>query len=156
MTAEAQIITNSRNAQKSTGPRTLSMSFGAPADCFMQNKPNFRKDKMNVRYVLTNHYENKRLVRRSENKPNSNPIKPNSNPKTNIHPKNKPNQTQLQRQKNATTTVRLELLIAPAGSITERYGFLTSLKLYINGLLEPFLSTIIVQCKISSIDSRSL
>ena len=45
-----------------------------------QNKPNFRKAKMNVTSILTKDYENERLCRYGENKPNSKPIKPNTNP----------------------------------------------------------------------------
>jgi len=41
MATEAQILTNRRNAQKSTGHRSLSMSLASPADYFMQNKPNY-------------------------------------------------------------------------------------------------------------------
>jgi len=73
----------------------------------MQNKPNFRKAKMNVSAVNTKGYENIRLVGRRENKPNSNPIKANKKPiKANKMPKQpqyKANQTQFQRQKNAKT-----------------------------------------------------
>ncbi len=49
---------------------------------------------MNVSNMITRHYENETLISRRENKPNSNPIKANFPPKTNIHPQNKPNQTQ--------------------------------------------------------------
>ncbi len=42
----------------------------------MQNKPNFRKDKMNVSSILTKDYENIANWTLVENKPNSNPIKP--------------------------------------------------------------------------------
>jgi len=42
-----------------------------------QFKPNHKKAKMNVNKVLTKDYENKRLYRCAENKPNSNPNKPN-------------------------------------------------------------------------------
>jgi hypothetical protein len=57
--------------------------------------------KMNISAVITNGYENNRLSRRGENKPNSNPIKANTKPiKANKMPKQtqyKPNQTQFQR-----------------------------------------------------------
>jgi len=33
------------------------MSLGNPADCFMQNKPNFRNAQMNVTSVVTMNYE---------------------------------------------------------------------------------------------------
>jgi len=44
---------------------------------FMQNKPNFRKPKMNVNSLITTDYENKWQRRVRKNKPNSNPNKPN-------------------------------------------------------------------------------
>jgi len=43
----------------------------------MQNKPNFRKSKMNVSSLLTMKYANLSNWTLGENKPNSNPIKPN-------------------------------------------------------------------------------
>jgi len=43
----------------------------------MQNKPNFRKSQMNVNIYLQAAYENKSNWTPGENKPNSNPIKPN-------------------------------------------------------------------------------
>jgi len=43
----------------------------------MQNKPNFRKAKMNVNIYYTKTYNNETAFRRRKNKPNSNPIKPN-------------------------------------------------------------------------------
>ncbi len=43
----------------------------------MQNKPNFRNDKMNVTTFITRDYENICLRRPPKNKPNSNPIKAN-------------------------------------------------------------------------------
>ncbi|HIJ54305.1 MAG TPA: hypothetical protein HPP66_14320, partial [Planctomycetes bacterium] len=65
---------------------------------FMQNKPNFQKDQMNVNMVLTVDYEKKTLGERGKNKPNSNPIQTQSNPiKANKMPKQtqyKPKQTQ--------------------------------------------------------------
>jgi len=36
----------------------------------MQNKPNFRKAQMNLNFYPQKHYENERLCRRRENKPN--------------------------------------------------------------------------------------
>jgi hypothetical protein len=54
-------------------------------DLFMQNKPNFRKAKMNINTYYTKAYNNKTAFRRVKNKPNSNPIKPNfQNAKMNI------------------------------------------------------------------------
>jgi hypothetical protein len=41
---------------------------------FMQNKPNFRKAKMNVNIYNTTDYENKSNWTIGQNKPNSNPI----------------------------------------------------------------------------------
>jgi len=43
----------------------------------MQNKPNFRKAKMNVSIYYKKIYNNDTAFRRVKNKPNSNPIKPN-------------------------------------------------------------------------------
>jgi len=74
-------LANRRNAQKSTGPCTLSMSLGqAPAkrfantsalgDLIMQNKANLLDAQMNISSVLTKDYENERPCRRRENKPN--------------------------------------------------------------------------------------
>jgi hypothetical protein len=63
------------------------MSFGAPADLFMQNKPNFQKDQMNVSYLLTKRYENKPLASQMENKPKQTQFPP-----KNQHPH--PKQTQ--------------------------------------------------------------
>jgi len=65
---------------------------------FMQNKPNFQKDQMNVSRVSTKDYEDETLGQRGKNKPNSNPIQTQSNPiKANKMPKQtqyKPKQTQ--------------------------------------------------------------
>jgi hypothetical protein len=44
---------------------------------FMQNKPNFRKSQMNVNIFSTMDYENLSDWTIGQNKPNSNPIKPN-------------------------------------------------------------------------------
>ncbi len=44
---------------------------------FMQNKPNFQDDQMNVSIFIQEAYENKRNWTLGQNKPNSNPIKPN-------------------------------------------------------------------------------
>ena len=46
-------------------------------DPFMQNKPNFPDDQMNVNKVLTKTYENNPCSGLLENKPNSNPNKAN-------------------------------------------------------------------------------
>jgi len=79
------ILVNRRNAQKSTGPRTLSMSLGlatakrfaktsAPGDLFMQNKPNFRKAKMNETLFATKDYENETAFRLQKIQTQSKPI----------------------------------------------------------------------------------
>jgi len=44
---------------------------------FMQNKPNFRKSKMNLNIYNTMNYEKFIPLAGQKNKPNSNPIKPN-------------------------------------------------------------------------------
>ncbi len=46
----------------------------------MQNKPNLPDAQMNVNAVITKDYENKANWKLGENKPNSKPIKPNTNP----------------------------------------------------------------------------
>jgi len=43
----------------------------------MQNKPNFRSNKMNTTFLLTKHYENKRLYSHGENKPNQTQLQTN-------------------------------------------------------------------------------
>jgi len=73
------IIANRCNAQKSTSTRFLSMSLGKPADCFMQNKPNLLDAQMNLSSVKTMNYE--QITMNNANK-------------------NKPNQTQFQRQRS--------------------------------------------------------
>jgi len=47
---------------------------------FMQNKPNLPDAQMNVTSVLTKDYENKSNWKLGENKANTKPIKPNTNP----------------------------------------------------------------------------
>jgi len=63
----------------------------------MQNKPNFQKAQMNVNKVLSKDYENQRLRRRGENKPNTNPIQSQSNP---IKANKMPKQTQYKPKTN--------------------------------------------------------
>jgi len=79
---------------------------------FMQNKPNFLKDKTNATPFAEKDYENKSNCKLCENKPNTNPIKPNLlNAQMNVNKvltkdyenvplrrrgENKPNQTQFQ------------------------------------------------------------
>jgi len=47
----------------------------------MQNKPNLLDAQINVSSVLTKDYENKSNWKLGENKPNSNPIQSQTNPK---------------------------------------------------------------------------
>ncbi len=47
----------------------------------MQNKPNLRKAEMNARSLITVDYENIANWTLGENKPNSNPIQAQTNPK---------------------------------------------------------------------------
>ena len=68
------ILANRRNAQKSTSPRTLSMSLGAPEDLIMQNKPIFLKDKTNATFFAAKDYENKPRLRTPGKQTQSNPI----------------------------------------------------------------------------------
>ena len=70
MATEAQILANRRNAQKSTSTRFLPMSLGNPADCFMQNKPNFLDAQLNVSSVKTMNYEQITMGNANKNKPN--------------------------------------------------------------------------------------
>ena len=56
----------------------------------MQNKPNFRKNQINVNSVKTKDYKNETLGGYGKNKPNSNPIST----------QNKPKQSQFQNQSN--------------------------------------------------------
>jgi hypothetical protein len=49
-------------------------------ESIMQNKPNFRKTKMNLNSYLTKDYENKRLCICGQNKPNQSQYKANTNP----------------------------------------------------------------------------
>jgi len=73
MPTEAQNRANRRNAPKSTAPRTNRLSSPACQPIMtsiMQNKPNLLNAQMNVNKVLTKDYENERLRRLGENKPN--------------------------------------------------------------------------------------
>jgi len=57
----------------------------------MQNKPNLLNTQMNVRSLITVYYENIANWTLGENKPNSKPIKANTNPKqTQYEPKTNP------------------------------------------------------------------
>ena len=80
MAAIDQFIANRLNAQKSISTRSLSMSLGTPADCFMQNKANFPDAQMNVNKVLSRDYENNSNCKLCKNKANTNPIRTQSNP----------------------------------------------------------------------------
>ncbi len=51
-----------------------------PDTQIMQNKPNFRNDKMNINLDITSKYEILSHWLRPKNKPNSNPLKPKTNP----------------------------------------------------------------------------
>jgi hypothetical protein len=66
---------------------------------FMQNKANFPDAQMNINLYVTKDYENKSNWTLGKNKPNTKPIRTQSNPiKPNLKPiqtQNKPNQTQL-------------------------------------------------------------
>jgi hypothetical protein len=70
---------------------------------FMQNKPNFRKAKMNVTSFITNVYENVSNWKLGENKANTKPNKANlpapSDETNPIQTQYKPNQTQFQRRR---------------------------------------------------------
>ena len=68
MAAIDQFIANRLNAQKSISTRSLSMSLGNPADCFMQNKPNLLNAQMNVTSVKTKNYEQRTMNNANKNK----------------------------------------------------------------------------------------
>jgi len=70
---------------------------------FMQNKPNFKKVKMNVSDLLTRTYEKKDTWWSGKNKPNSNPIQTQSNP---IKANKMPKQTQYKANTNPISKVR--------------------------------------------------
>ena len=64
----------------------------------MQNEPNFGNDKMNVRYVTIEGYEDLRLFKGDENEPKTNPKRTQTNP-------NKPKQTQIRRMPYGTNPI---------------------------------------------------
>jgi len=68
-------------------PRTPAVSLGATTDHYMQNKPNFRKCKMNVSTFSQKDYENISPIRKCENKPNQTQFQPKNAGST----ENKPN-----------------------------------------------------------------
>jgi hypothetical protein len=57
----------------------------------MQNKPNFQKSQMNLKFCKQMDYENKRDWTLGENKPNSNPISPKGQNELRDYPKIRPN-----------------------------------------------------------------
>jgi len=61
--------------QKKPLKRSIKMNMN------MQNKPNLRNDQMNTNSVPTRDYRNEMPRGRGQNKANTKPIKPNSNPK---------------------------------------------------------------------------
>jgi len=79
--SETQIIANRPNVQESDSPRTAPMekstaNTGAPADCFMQNKANFRNAKMNENLFAAKAYENETTLRLEQNKPKQSQFRP--------------------------------------------------------------------------------
>jgi len=58
----------------------IQPSLSKNYDLFMQNKPNLPEGKIDAKCVFTKDYENKSNWTLGENKPNSNPIKPNPPP----------------------------------------------------------------------------
>jgi len=102
---------------------------------FMQNKPNFQKDQMNVNMVLTRAYDKKTPGERGKNKPNSNPIQTQSNPiKANKMPKQtqyKPKQTQFLSQKLLLILTLLEVLATSiiTSYYLEQHGSLNRMRL---------------------------
>ena len=96
---------------------------------FMQNKANLPDDQMNVNKVLTKDYENQRLIRRGENKPNTNPIQTQSNPISPPHAtkqtQNKPKQSQFQTENLLIDRAKSKLLnFHPKNSLTNSAGSL--------------------------------
>ncbi len=82
---------------------------------FMQNKANFRKSQMNVSIFSKMDYENIANWTLGENKPNSKPIKPKTNPiQTQYKAKTNPIKPNLVRR-----PVRRSPLINPCGTKTE-------------------------------------
>ncbi len=65
-----------------------------PQGCFMPNKPNLQKAKINVTSVKTNYYENNRLRGHCETNPNKPSFKPNFKAKTPLLTKTNPIQSQ--------------------------------------------------------------
>ena len=77
-----ELFSDTRLSQQLTGGVHLHIeNQSIKNNLFMENKPNFRNAQMNVNTVITKDYEDFRLRRRLENKPNSNPIQNQSKPK---------------------------------------------------------------------------
>ena len=100
MAAEAQNLSREMAHAYLSGTilanRLSSLTCQPIMTLIMQNKPNFRKAKMNLNFYSTEDYENKSNWKLGENKPNTNPIQT----------QYKPNQTQYkanQSQYNAKT-----------------------------------------------------
>ena len=128
----------------------------------MQNKPNFLESQMNVSPVITKDYEKNTLGELGKNKPNSNPIKANTEPiKPNFRkakmnttacitrpyevlpprPRReyKPNQTQFQTRHLPTDRLRPKLFNSSKNSLTVRPNSLKCLFLSrVRNLYEEF------------------
>ena len=80
--APLHLCTDRTNAQETDSPEneTLRKNTYEFISLFMQNKPNFGIDKMNISLDMTSNYENFSRWNRPKNKANSNPIKANSKP----------------------------------------------------------------------------
>ncbi len=63
------------------GIRSTSVERPLQINLFMQNKANFQKSQMNVNNVLTSNYKNKTLRFSGKNKPKTNQIQSQPNPK---------------------------------------------------------------------------
>jgi hypothetical protein len=92
MAAEAQIFANRRLGRRIVlnlghldfdivSDFDIRISDFNHSGCFMQNKPNLLDAQMNVRSLITVDYENIANWKLGENKANTKPIKPNTNPK---------------------------------------------------------------------------
>jgi hypothetical protein len=102
MAAEAQIFANRRLGRRIVlnlghldfdivSDFDIRISDFNHSGCFMQNKPNLLYAQMNISSVITKDYENIANCKLGENKPNSNPIKANTNPiRTQYEPKTNP------------------------------------------------------------------
>jgi hypothetical protein len=88
------------NEQSKAPKRKPTKDYVRIYKLFMQNKPNFRNNKMNINTFATMRYGKLDTLDGRKNKPNSNPIKPKTKPiQTQFNPKQtqfKANQTQFQ------------------------------------------------------------